>query len=824
MMIRLSHYSLCFVLFTTLAHATSYNCATFSAPNNVSPVLTNIMGINNTGTFVGFYTVPSITAGCLHDQACHGFRADSSGNFTTVDYPGAANTQLMAVNNNGVATGRYSSATVNQGWFTVTASGVFTAVGVPQPYSLVSIYGINDNGAISAVVGTASGNSFAILQPNGSVTLVPGYNAGTLTEPGSINNTPLMLETSIASSGSQLVDSTGNITPVSIPHAFGLNNAGTVVGYQGPGIAAGAGGNVPSSGFSADSSGVVSDVLCPGLPPGFSLAITRAINDNGIVAGGVHILTPLPGQPQINLSANNLTFPPTPVGQTSPPQYVTVDNTGNARLDIGAITSSSSEFRFSGCVNPATGTTSLDPMTSCRLAVTATPSATGSRSGTLTFADSAPGSPGQVAVSVTGTAAAPSCAFSSFTVGPPAQATFTMQDTNSGLMSITLLDSNNANVSIPSFAQGTTSPVTAGATQTDSSQPSKVDFHVTNVAGGAATCGATFGGPTQWTGLGGSVHGKIAVARNTDGRLQIFVRGGDNGLWTIAQAAPDNGWSSWVSLGGVLGGDPVVGLNSDGRLQVFALGSDNSLWTIPQTTPGGSWSSWQSLGGLLASDPAVAIDGNSDLEVVGAGADHALWTIAQISPGGSWSAWSSLAGVMINNPALAANQDGRLEAFVLGPDNTMWTITQSSPGGSWSGWSGLGGSLSGDPVIGVNQDGRLQVFAGGTDSALWTAAQNSAGGSWSAFSSLGGFLASLPAVASNSDGRLEVFARGGDNALWRLSQSTPGGSWSAWATLNGVLQLPVSAAQNQDGRLAAFVEGGDGTLWTIEQIAPGFWN
>lgn len=152
----------------------------------------------------------------------------------------------MAVNNNGVATGQYSS-NIGRSWFTVTQSGGFSPVVVPPPYSLVSIYGINDNGAISAVVSTGSGNSFAILQPNGGVTLVPGYNsnpANFLTQPGSINDGQVMLEAGFP--GSQLVDSSGNITPVSIPSAFGLNNLGTVVGFQGPGVP---GMNAPSLAF-----------------------------------------------------------------------------------------------------------------------------------------------------------------------------------------------------------------------------------------------------------------------------------------------------------------------------------------------------------------------------------------------------------------------------------------------------------------------------------------------------------------------------------------------------------------------------------------------
>src|SRR5262249_9066664 len=148
------------------------------------------------------------------------------------------------------------------------------------------------------------------------------------------------------------------------------------------------------------------------------------------------IMTPLPGEPQISISPTNLTFPPTPVGQTSAPQNVVITNTGNARLDITRVDSSNnSGFGFGGCLDPSTGTASLDPVASCTLSITATPRTTGTNSSTFTFWDSAPGSPGMISMSVTGTAPPPSCSLTSISKGPPAQASFTMQDTNSGLRS-----------------------------------------------------------------------------------------------------------------------------------------------------------------------------------------------------------------------------------------------------------------------------------------------------------------------------------------------------------------------------------------------------
>jgi hypothetical protein len=801
-----------FCCVTTLS-ATTYNCAFFWIPGANA---TNLSGINNSGAMVGTYKISTSTG-----TFSHGFRADQSGSFTTVDYPGATTTELFTINVNGVATGAANRSVNGQTpvWFTEDAAGNFKAVTVPAPYTLLGIYGINDSGALSATlqVGSPGNYSFAIINPDGSVTQVPGLSDGLLFYLGSINNSDQMMELNLASttSASSLVDASGHSTGVPISYAYGLNNTGTVVGY----------------GFSWDiSSGVTSRLICLG-----GNDIEQSINDSGVVVGGWHILTPLPGEPQISLSATNLTFPPTPVGQTSPPQSVVVGNTGNARLDISQIVvSGNSDFNLSGCLDPTTHTASLDPGTSCTLSITATPRATGARSGTFTFWDSAPGSPGQIAMSVTGTAPPPSCTLSSISKGPPAQANFTMQDTNSGLKSIVLVDSTNATVNIPNFVQGATVPISVTATQSDTSQASRVDFQVTNVAGASTTCGSSFGGTSTWTDLNGSITGKITIFNDGSDLPEAFVRGSDNSLWHIAQASQGGGWMSWENLGGTLASDPVMigedtGVAGVFSEEVFAVFNDGALWHIKSTGPG-TWSGWASLGGSILGDPSVGANKDGRLEVFVVGSDHAIWHIAQTSAGGSWGGWSSLGGQVISDPTVVTNGvTGSLalclEVFVVGGDQAVWHNFQTTPGGSWSGWQSLGGSMTGDLAVDRNSDGRLEVLARGTDNALWDLSETAAGGPWSSWVSLNGVISSDPSVIMNVDGRLEAFVRGGDSALWHISQISAGGSWGSWASLGGVLANAPTAIRVDHGTLEAFVEGFyDTSLWYVAQIAPGSWN
>jgi hypothetical protein len=65
--------------------------------------------------------------------------------------------------------------------------------------------------------------------------------------------------------------------------------------------------------------------------------------------------------------------------------------------------------------------------------------------------------------------------------------------------------------------------------------------------------------------LGVSVVGKPAVGSAADGRLEIFVRGGDDHQWDLYQTSPNGDWSDWEDLSVyrplsvTIAGEPGVG-------------------------------------------------------------------------------------------------------------------------------------------------------------------------------------------------------------------------------------------------------------------------
>ena len=206
-----------------------------------------------------------------------------------------------------------------------------------------------------------------------------------------------------------------------------------------------------------------------------------------------------------------------------------------------------------------------------------------------------------------------------------------------------------------------------------------------------------------------------------DGRLELFILGWGGGpsspatLCQISQTSPNGNWSGWLTHG-QLPFTPISDLalarNVDGRLELFILGADNNLYHSWQTSPGGSWSQWLSFGSpastTLSRNPMLATIPGGSLEIFVSGQGEvsaragSLYHIWQTSPGGNWSTWDSLAQ---SSPlptgdltfALTTNDDSRLEIFAMTsattqvvPNPNAYHIWQTSPGGSWSNWDSLG--------------------------------------------------------------------------------------------------------------------------------------
>jgi trimeric autotransporter adhesin len=101
----------------------------------------------------------------------------------------------------------------------------------------------------------------------------------------------------------------------------------------------------------------------------------------------------------LSIIPSNLSFGTQKVRSSSPPQIVTVTNTGSTRVHFNGITiigKNSSDFsEVNACGSLAAGT-------SCQISVTFTPRANGGRSATSSISDDGGGSPQKVTLSGTG--------------------------------------------------------------------------------------------------------------------------------------------------------------------------------------------------------------------------------------------------------------------------------------------------------------------------------------------------------------------------------------------------------------------------------------
>lgn len=254
-------------------------------------------------------------------------------------------------------------------------------------------------------------------------------------------------------------------------------------------------------------------------------------------------------------------------------------------------------------------------------------------------------------------------------------------------------------------------------------------------------------------------------------RIDVFVRGSDNGIWH--KWWDGSTWQGYESMGGFTNAAPEVASWQAGRLDLFVRGSDGALWH--KFYNGTSWSGWDSLGGVLTSDPTAVSWGPGRIDVFVRGTDNALW---QKTYNGSWGGWNSLGGVLVAGSDSASWGPNRLDVFVKGTDGALWHQFYN---GAWSGWSSQGGVLQGDPAAVSWDVGRIDVFVRGSDDAIW---HKFFAGSWSGYDSLGGSTNASPDAASWAPGRLDLFVRGSDGALWHKFYA---GGWSGYDSLGGFI-------------------------------------
>jgi len=250
-------------------------------------------------------------------------------------------------------------------------------------------------------------NCPAILAPNSSCTLsvsfaptVTGARNGTLTISDNAQGSPQTVI--LTGMGSTAPAPVATLTPTNLAfpgQQVGSSSAAQTITLTNTGNATLNLGGIQISGnyaqtntcpatLAASSSCAINVMFTPSAPGSRNGVLT--ISDNAQGSPQIATLTGTGSTapaPIATVTPTNVVFPSQQVGTTSAAQTVTLTNTGNATLHVSGIQITGGYTQTNTC--PAT----LAANSSCTINVTFTPSASGTRSGTLTMSDNAQGSP-----------------------------------------------------------------------------------------------------------------------------------------------------------------------------------------------------------------------------------------------------------------------------------------------------------------------------------------------------------------------------------------------------------------------------------------------
>jgi Repeat of unknown function (DUF346)/Abnormal spindle-like microcephaly-assoc'd, ASPM-SPD-2-Hydin len=500
--------------------------------------------------------------------------------------------------------------------------------------------------------------------------------------------------------------------------------------------------------------------------------LTIADNSGGVPHNDTIALTGVGNAPAASIDPTQLDFGSV-VLQSPVTKSITLTNTGVLDLVLSPPPAAGGDYAAGNCPS-----TRLHPTDHCAISVTFTPTATGSRPGTLTLTDNAGTGTQTVPLTGTGLGAVAglsgTTAFGNQAVGSTsAPSIITLTNSGQIVLHIQTISTTGDFGASPTAVNGCAasgtlnpqasctiavvfSPTALGTrngalTVTDDATGS--GQQVLALSGTGTLSGANVG---VWEPLGGYLTSGPAVASWGPNRLDVFVRGPFNNLYH--KSWNGTSWSAYENLGGTLTSDPAAVSPAPGRIDVFVRGPDNALWHM--SFHDNAWSGWESLSGWLTSGPSVASWAANRLDVFVRGPFNNLYHKSW--DGQSWTPYENLGGTLTSDPAAVSWSIGRIDVFVRGPDNALWH--KSFHNNAWSGWDSLGGWLTSAPAAASWGANRLDVFVSGPFNAAYHKAWN--GSAWSAWESLGGSLTSKPAAVSRTTGSVDVFVRGPDAGLW----------------------------------------------------------
>jgi hypothetical protein len=240
----------------------------------------------------------------------------------------------------------------------------------------------------------------------------------------------------------------------------------------------------------------------------------------------------------------------------------------------------------------------------------------------------------------------------------------------------------------------------------------------------------------------------------------------------VDAAAATDTWSGYTQLGNSQVKGIAATSPSAGRIDLFVIGTDNAVWT--KRSVNGVWSGYSQLGSEPVKAVAAASSSAGRIDLFVIRTDDAVWTKRSVS--GVWSGYSQLGNSQVKGIAAASSSADRLHLFVIGTDNAVWT--KRSVNGVWSGYSQLGnnqvkGIAATSPTFPAVTSGLIDLFVIGTDNAVWTKRSETYGLSFGGYRQVGPSEVKDIAAAATAKAvglyDLNLLVIGTDNAVWKNS-------------------------------------------------------
>ena len=203
--------------------------------------------------------------------------------------------------------------------------------------------------------------------------------------------------------------------------------------------------NTCGSSVAAGGSCTISVTFTPSAAGSRTASLNITDNSNNVAGSQQSVsLTGTGTGPSVSLNPSTLSFGSQTQGTTSAAQSITLTNTGNATLTLTSISVTGTNAGDFAQTNTCGG--SLAANGTCTINVTFTPTASGSRTASISITDNAPGSPQSVTLTGTGLSGQVSLS--------PSSLTFTSQNvgTTSTAQNVTLTNTGTASFTIASIS------------------------------------------------------------------------------------------------------------------------------------------------------------------------------------------------------------------------------------------------------------------------------------------------------------------------------------------------------------------------------------